>query len=166
MRYQRSVICSARSWLQNGLWAFLLIPAQWLSDSCSAKPCSAADLLLNPKHLSLDKTSAKGWKLRVYKWWSHPFFTEVNKSHLLCTAFCFQQEGRVHTLLYNAASSCGTKDWQGCGIRPTLSFQTCYDNTNTKKLRALTLLSNSEPKHLEKQVQQTTWAVSQGWKSN
>lgn len=115
-------------------------------------------------------------------------FTDVNKNHLLCTAVCSQQEGRVNTLLYddsfimllirvntllcddsfimflirvntllyNAAFPCRTKDRQGCGLLLPLSFQTPYDNTNTRNLRALTLLSNSEPKHLEKQVQQTT----------
>lgn len=99
-------------------------------------------------------------------------FTDVNKNHLLCTAVCSQQEGRVNTLLYddsfimflirvntllyNAAFPCRTKDRQGCGLLLSLSFQTPYDNTNTSNLRALTLLSNSEPKHLEKQVQQTT----------
>lgn len=138
------------------LWAFLLIPAQWLSANCSSKPCSAADLLPSPKYIPLDKTSAKGCKFKVYKQWSHRSFTEVNKKHLLCTAFCSQQEGRVNTLLCHAAFPCGITDRQGPGLLPSLSFQTCSNNTNTKKLRALTLLSNSEPKHLEKQVQQTT----------
>lgn len=128
-------------------WAFLIISAQWLSANCSSKPCRVlliCYLTLNTFHWikSLQRdANSKSLKSGVIRF--SPYYIKIisySKSSIHS-----RREEWTHSVV-TGTLLCSTKDWPCSGLLPSLLFQTCYNNIYTEKIRALSLLSNSESK--------------------